>query len=144
MVQGMSSKLSFLRRTEASTVTPPGPLLCREKARSLVHKYMAFGTAWSLLPIPGATSVGLTALETHMIYWIGRVYGEEPTKQDIMMTAAGLELASVALKTIAVEGACLVPAIGWGVKASIAAAAIEAIGNAIVQHYEKKHPGKLV
>lgn len=136
---------SFLRRADtSSTVTVArGPLTCNEKARALVHKYTAFGTAWSLLPIPAATSVGLTALETHMIYWIARVYGEEPSRQDVLMTAGGLELASVALKTIALEGACLVPAIGWGIKASIAAGAIEAIGNAIVQHYEAKYPGKM-
>src|ERR1700722_9299601 len=142
MVRGMNLSFrrpAFLQKAEG----PTGPKLCKDRARALVHKYTAFGTAWSLLPIPGATSVGLTALETHMIYWIGRVYGEEPKREDILMTAAGLELASVALKTIAVEGACLIPAVGWGVKASIAAGAIEAIGNAIVQHYEKKHPGKV-
>jgi uncharacterized protein (DUF697 family) len=116
--------------------------LCRERARVLVHKYAALGTAWSFVPIPGATSVGLTALETHMIYWIARVYGEQPSHQDVLMTAGGLELASVALKRLAMEGACLVPVIGWGIKASIAGGAIEAIGNTIVQHYEKKYPGK--
>jgi uncharacterized protein (DUF697 family) len=115
---------------------------CRDKARVLVHKYAAFGTAWSLLPIPMATSAGLTALETHMIYWIARVYGEEPSRGDVLMTAAGLELCSVALKTVAIEGALLVPGIGWGIKATIAAGAIEAIGNAIIQHYEQKYPGK--
>jgi uncharacterized protein (DUF697 family) len=118
------------------------PALCKEKARILVHKYAAFGTAWALLPIPMATSAGLTALETHMIYWIARVYGEEPTRSDVLMTAAGLELCSVALKTVAVEGALLIPVVGWGVKATIAGGAIEAIGNAIIQHYEQKYPGK--
>ena len=135
--------LSFLRRGGVQRVERIGPPTCKEKARALVHKYAAFGTAWALLPIPGATSIGLTALETHMIYWIGRVYGDAPTQQDILVTAAGLELASVALKTIAIEGAGLVPAVGLGIKASIAGGAIEGIGNAIIQHYETKHPGKV-
>ncbi len=134
--------LSFLRRGDRP-IEPPGPRPCKEKARILVHKYAAFGTAWALLPIPGATSVGLTALETHMIYWIGRVYGEAPTQQDILIIAAGLEMASVALKIVAIEGAGLVPAVGWGIKASIAGGAIEGIGNAIIQHYENRHPGKV-
>ena len=130
------------RLTPAAPDTSGGGTLCRDRAKSLVHKYAVFGTAWSFVPIPGATSVGLTALETHLIYWVGRIYGEQPTHQDVLMTAAGLELASVALKRVAMEGACLVPAIGWGIKAGIAAGAIEALGNAIVKHYESKYPDK--
>jgi uncharacterized protein (DUF697 family) len=119
-----------------------GPKLCRHKARAMIHKYAAFGTAWAVLPIPIATSAGLTALETHMLYWIARAYGEEPSKSDVVMAAGGLELCSVALKTAAIEGANLVPVVGWGVKAAIAGSAIEAIGQAAIMHYESKYPGK--
>jgi hypothetical protein len=93
--------IPFLSRRQASTdvTVMGGPPLCRDKAQSLVHKYAAFGTAWAILPIPIATSAGLTALETHMIYWIARTYGEEPTKSDVLMAAGGLELCSVALKS---------------------------------------------
>jgi uncharacterized protein (DUF697 family) len=140
--------LSFLRRggepgTEVTVAKKEGPQLCRDKAQTLIHKYAVFGTAWAILPIPMATSAGLTALETHMLYWIARAYGEEPNKSDILMIAGGLELASVALKTVAIEGATYVPAVGWGVKAVIAGSAIEAIGQAAIRHYEAKHPGKL-
>jgi uncharacterized protein (DUF697 family) len=121
---------------------PGGLKLCRQKARAMVHKYAAFGTAWAILPVPIATSAGLTALETHMLYWIARAYGEEPNKSDVVMAAGGLELCSVALKTAAVEGANLVPVVGWGVKAAIAGSAIEAIGNAAILHYESKYPNK--
>src|SRR5271155_170230 len=108
--------IPFLPRRQASTdvTVRGGPPLCRDKAQSLVHKYAAFGTAWAILPIPIATSAGLTALETHMIYWIARTYGEEPTHRDVLMAAGGLELCSVALKTMAIEGATYVPAVGWG------------------------------
>src|SRR5271170_4404504 len=102
---------SFLRRKDASTevtvvgatALETGPKTCREKAQALVHKYAVFGTAWAILPVPIATSAGLTALETHMLYWIARAYGEEPTKGDVVMAAGGLELCSVALKTAAIE-----------------------------------------
>jgi uncharacterized protein (DUF697 family) len=138
--------IPFLSRrggsTDVTVVTEKGPKLCREKAQTLVHKYAAFGTAWAILPVPIATSAGLTALETHMIYWIARTYGEEPSKSDVLMAAGGLELCSVALKTVALEGATFVPAVGWGVKAVIAGSAIEAIGQAAIRHYENKHPGK--
>jgi uncharacterized protein (DUF697 family) len=116
--------------------------LCREKAKKVVHKYAAFGTAWAVLPIPIATSAGLAALETHMLYWIARVYGEHPQKGDLLMVGAGLELASVALKTVAIEGANFVPGIGWIVKGAIAGSVIEAIGAAIISHFEGKYPGR--
>ncbi len=114
----------------------------REKARALVHKFAAAGTAWAVLPIPGATSVGLTAMETNLLYWIARIYGEEPTHMDVAMTAAGLELASVALKTAAIEAANAVPVVGWGIKGAIAGSAIEAIGEIAIRHYESKYPDK--
>ena len=118
------------------------PRACRERAQALVHKYALAGTAWAVLPIPIGTSLGLTAMETHLVYWIGRIYGEHPTSMDVAMSAGGLELASVALKTAAVEAANAVPVIGWGVKGAIAGSAIEALGQLVIRHYEEKYPGK--
>jgi uncharacterized protein (DUF697 family) len=120
-----------------------GGILCRDKARRLIHKYAAFGTAWAIVPIPVATSAGLTALETHMMYWVARIYGDTPSHTDTMMVAAGLELASVGLKSLAVEAANFVPVVGWGVKGVIAGGVIEAIGEALIRHFEGKYPGKL-
>jgi uncharacterized protein (DUF697 family) len=116
---------------------------CREQSRSLIHKYAVFGTAWAVLPIPIATSAGLCALEAHMIYWVGRVYGEELSKSDILMLGTGLELASVGLKAVATEGANLVPVVGWGIKGAIAATTIEGLGELVIRHFESKYPGKL-
>ncbi len=150
MIKSKLMAIAFLRRRDevapvtADVASPRArkPKLCRDKARALIHKYAAFGTTWAILPIPIGTSAGLTALETHMIYWIARIYGEEPTRGDVLMAAGGLELCSIALKTVAIEGANLVPVVGWGVKAAIAGSAIEAIGQAAVHHYETKYPGK--
>jgi hypothetical protein len=61
---------------------------------------------------------------------------------DVAMTAGGLELASIALKTAAVEAANAVPVIGWGVKGAIAGSAIEALGQLVIRHYEDKYPGR--
>jgi uncharacterized protein (DUF697 family) len=147
----VSSKLVPARRDpSAAVIAKPASSMqeakvrwCRDEARSLVHKYAAFGTAWAVLPIPVATSAGLTALETHLIYWVARIYGDSPSKGDVFMIAAGLELASIALKTVAIEGANFVPVIGWGVKGVIAGSAIEAIGAAIIGHFESKYPNRV-
>ncbi|HWL84285.1 MAG TPA: hypothetical protein VNO21_00605 [Polyangiaceae bacterium] len=116
---------------------------CREQARSLIHKYAFFGTAWAVLPIPIATSTGLCALEAHMIYWVGRIYGEDLSRGDVLMLGTGLELASVGLKAVATEGANFVPVIGWGIKGVIAGTTIEGLGELVIRHFEQKYPGKL-
>jgi len=139
--------LAPVERVIARVLTPSvvvmEPRPCRDRAQALVHKYAVAGTAWAVLPIPIATSLGLTAMETHLIYWIGRIYGESPSSMDVAMTAGGLELASLALKTAAVEAANAVPVIGWGVKGAIAGSAIEALGQVVIRHYEEKYPGKV-
>ena len=123
--------------------TPLTPVLCRDKATSLVHKYAAGGAAWAMLPIPIPTSPALTALEAHMIYWIARMYGESPSHTDTIMLAAGLEVGSSGLKYGAQYLVGLIPVIGWGIKGIIAGAAIETMGQLIIRHYEAKYPGKV-
>lgn len=118
--------------------------LCRDAARKLVHKYAAFGTAFAALPIPIATSIGLTAMETHLIYWVGKIYEDAPTHGESMMIASGLELSSAGLKAVARELAGYVPVVGWGIKAAIAGSTIEGIGHLVITHYEKKFPNKRV
>jgi uncharacterized protein (DUF697 family) len=132
-----------------SLPSPPGattlsPITCRAKAAALVHKYTVAGAAWSVLPLPVPTSPGLVALEAHMIYWIARVYGDAPSHTDTLMLAAGLEVGSTGLKTLAKHLVGYVPVIGWGIKGVIAASTIEAMGQAIIRHFEGKYPGKLV
>ena len=139
----MSRFLAPIERVVSRVLAAAPGATCRERARVLVHRYAIAGTTWAVLPIPGATSLGLMAMETHLAYWIARIYGEEPSRMDIAMTAGGLELASVALKTAAVEAANAIPVVGWGVKGAIAGTAIEAMGELFIRHYEQKYPGKL-
>jgi uncharacterized protein (DUF697 family) len=139
---GVPISLAPIEKFVARTINSVPTDVCSERARALVHRYAVAGTAWAILPIPVATSVGLTAMETHLLYWIGRIYGENPTSMDVAMTAAGLEVASVALKAAAIEAAIAVPVIGWGIKGAIAGSAIEALGEMAIRHYEQKYPGK--
>jgi uncharacterized protein (DUF697 family) len=130
---------------EAAPTTPATipPQLARDKASSLVHKYTAAGVAWSVLPLPIPTSPGLVALEAHMIYWIARIYGDSPSHTDTLMLAAGLELGSTGLKSVAKKLVGYIPVIGWGIKGVIAATTIEAMGQVIIKHFESKYPNKV-
>jgi hypothetical protein len=47
------------------------------------------------------------------------------------------------LKWLAHRGSALLPMVGPGVRVAIAAATIEGLGRVIIQHYERKHPGKM-
>jgi uncharacterized protein (DUF697 family) len=127
---------------EAPKAPEKPQILCRKKARTIIHRFAVAGTAFSALPIPVGTSAGLTALETYLVYFIGKVYGEELSYAETMMVASGLNVASVALKTLVREGVGLIPVIGWGIRAAVAALAIEGFGEAAIRHFEKKHPNK--
>lgn len=116
---------------------------CKEHAVEWVHIYAASGAAWTVLPIPIATSAGLAAAETYMIYWIGKVYGEDLSAKEILAVAGGLELASIGLKSLAIEVCNFVPVIGWLIKPVIAASTIEAVGRLVVKHFEGRYPGRL-
>jgi uncharacterized protein (DUF697 family) len=117
-------------------------ILCRKKARKIIHRFAIAGTVFAALPIPAGTSAGLAALETYLVYFVGKVYGEELSYAETLMVASGLNVAGVALKTLAREGLGLIPVLGSGIRAGIAAGAIEAIGEGAIRHFEKKHPGK--
>lgn len=118
-------------------------ITCKARALKWVHLYAAGGTTFAMLtPIPGATTAGLTAAETHMVYWIAKIYGEELSVKEIAITLGGLELAGLGLKAAAMEACTFIPIAGWIVKGVIAGGAIEGIGHVIVDHFEDRHPGK--
>jgi uncharacterized protein (DUF697 family) len=128
--------------TEPAKAPEKPQILCRKKARKIIHKFAIAGTVFAALPIPAGTSAGLAALETYLVYFVGKVYGEELSYAETLMVASGLNVASVALKTLAREGLGLIPVLGSGIRAGIAATAIEGIGEAAIRHFEKKHPNK--
>ena len=116
---------------------------CREEALRWVHRYAAGGAAIAAIPIPFAASPVLAALETHLFTMIGQIYDDGPSGG--ATTAAGTTFTAVGggLKLAAAEATKLVPVVGPLIRSVIAATAIEAIGQAVVAHYERKHPGKL-
>jgi len=129
----------------AAAEKPPEkiPILCRTKARGVARKYAAFGTAISALPLPPGTSAALAALETHLIYYVAKVYGEDLSHAETMIVASTLNVAGMALRTLAREGVGLIPVVGWGVRAVIAGSGIMGIGELAIRHFEMKYPNKM-
>jgi uncharacterized protein (DUF697 family) len=145
---GADAKTDDAKPAEAAPAEAPKEpekpkILCRVKARNVIHKYAALGTLVGALPIPVPVSPGLVAIETHLVYWISRAYGEELSYAESAVVASGLGVASEALKVVARSVAGLIPVVGWGVKGVIAGGCIEALGFAAIRHFEKKSPDKM-
>jgi uncharacterized protein (DUF697 family) len=125
-------------------VSVEGPEYCRERARAWVHTYAAGGAAFAFVPIPvpGSTTAGLIALEATMVHAISRIYGQSLDVKDAAAIVSGLQVAGGALKTVAREAVGYIPGVGWIIRGAIAAAAIEAIGNAVIGMFERRHPDR--
>src|SRR6185503_6143797 len=124
------------------SVHDPDMTTCREEAVRWVHRYAAGGAAFAALPIPFSTSVGLAALETHLVSVIGEIYGDGPSSFATATAGGTFSAVGQGLKYIACQAACLIPGFGIPIRMAIAGATIEALGHAVVSHFERKHPGK--
>ncbi len=116
---------------------------CKSKARQYVHVTAAGGGALAVAPVPGIGTIGLTALEGTLIYWIGRIYGEKLDKSEILMILGSLEIASLGVKAGLLEALNFIPIAGWLLKVPLAASIIEGIGALAISYFEDKYPGKL-
>ena len=116
---------------------------CREEALRWVHRYAAGGALVSALPLPMATSPVLAALETHMVGVIANIYGSSLETTTTAAAGGTFTAMGVGLKFVATRAVVFVPVVGPVIRSAIAAATIEAIGNSLVAHYERKLPGKV-
>ena len=114
---------------------------CKEEALRWVHRYAAAGAAFAAIPLP-VTSTGLATMETHMIGFIGSVYGDPMGAVATAATGGSLAIVSQGLKWLAIQGSTFIPVVGLPIRMTIAAATIEGIGYAMIEHYERKHPNK--
>jgi uncharacterized protein (DUF697 family) len=115
---------------------------CKQEALRWVHRYAAGGAALAAIPIPVSHTASLAALETYMMKVIGEIYGDPPS--GVITAAAGgtFAIGGQALKQLAFTATAFLPVWGVPIRMGIAAATIEALGHAIVSHYERRHPSK--
>ncbi|MGD0089931.1 MAG: hypothetical protein ABSE73_08430 [Planctomycetota bacterium] len=116
---------------------------CQEKAREYVHMAAAGGAVLAPIPVPGMGTTGLVVLEATLIYWIAKIYGETLEAKAIALVAATLEVGSLGVKVVVLEGLNFIPVAGWILKAPVAAGIIEGLGDLAIRHFEDKYPGKL-
>jgi uncharacterized protein (DUF697 family) len=119
-----------------------GMTTCKEEAVRWIHRYAAGGAAFAALPIPFSTSAGLAAIEAHLLAVIGEIYGEGIGAFASATAGGTFSAVGQGLKYVACHAACFIPGFGIPIRMAIAGATIEALGHAVVAHFERKHPGK--
>lgn len=123
------------------------PEYCRDKARDELNLMLAGGCAVGIAPIPGAMTIGLTAVQTAVVYRIARIY-------DYQIEAAGSVAALVAaimarsgatvlVGKVSGEVANFVPLVGWAAKPAIAVGTTKAFGEATIAFFEARSPNKI-
>lgn len=117
-------------------------ITCKDEAFRWVHRYAMAGAAFAAIPLP-VTTTGLATIETHMIGFIGSIYGDPMSGPATAATGGSLAIAGQGLKWIALQAAMFVPVAGLPIRMAIASSAIEGIGYTIIHHYERKFPGKM-
>jgi uncharacterized protein (DUF697 family) len=119
-----------------------GMTTCKEEAVRWIHRYAAGGAAFAALPIPFSTSAGLAAIEAHLLAVIGEIYGEGIGAFASATAGGTFSAVGQGLKYVACQAACFIPGFGIPIRMAIAGGTIEALGHAVVAHFERKHPGK--
>ncbi len=107
-----------------------------------MHLYAAGGAAFAALPLPISTSAGLATLETHLATVIAGIYGEAATAFTTTVAGGAFGVMGQGLKYAACQASCFLPVLGIPIRMTIAGATIESLGQAIVAHFERKHPGR--
>lgn len=115
---------------------------CKDEAFRWVHRYALAGAAFAAIPLP-VTTTGLATIETHMVGFIGGIYGDPLGGVATAATGGSLAIAGQGFKWVALQAATFIPIAGLPIRMVIASSVIEAIGYAIIQHYERKYPDKV-
>lgn len=118
-------------------------ITCREEAQRWVHRYAAGGAIFAAAPIPVASTPILVALETHMVSMVATIYGDELKGPATAATGGTFAAMGTGLKAAANWAVGFVPIVGPVIRAGIAAATVEAIGQSAIAFYERKYPGKI-
>jgi uncharacterized protein (DUF697 family) len=110
----------------------------KKQALRWVHRYALGGAALAAIPIPVSHTASLAALETYLLKVIGEVYGQSPSGTAVAAAGGTFAVGGQALKQLAMTASCYVPVLGIPIRMAIAGATIEALGRAIIAHYESK------
>ena len=114
----------------------------KDKSIEIVNGFTAGSATFSILPIPGGTSLGLATAEAAMIGAIAKVYG---LKLDAVIWPVLLKYSlvklggSTGLKALA-ETLNFIPVIGWLAKPFVGGGSTYLMGRGAIAYFEEEFP----
>lgn len=114
----------------------------KDRSMEVVEEYTAGTAAYSFLPIPGGTSLGLATAEAAMIGAIAKVYGLkiDAVVWPLLLKYCLLQLGgSAGLKALA-EGLTYIPIIGWFAKSIVGGGSTYLMGRGAISYFEEQFP----
>lgn len=113
----------------------------REQAEAWVTNYSATAIALivALPPVPGLATAMCVTIEAIMCQEIGKLYrGEQLSPSEGATIAASIGLLSLGAPIAATEAAVLLGPFGWVAKAAIAGTLVSALGNVVIEYFERQ------
>jgi uncharacterized protein (DUF697 family) len=112
------------------------PAYRRKAANRVLLNATVLNGIIGLEPIPGLDIPFLMAVQARMVLRVAAIYGERMTFGRANTLAATI-VGGMALRYLAMEGAKFIPGPGWIVSAALSAMGTWAIGQAVVQYFER-------
>ena len=109
----------------------------KEKCQYIIHSAAAGAAAIGFIPIPGADIAPISAIQVTMLISLARVFNVSITK-NLAEESAKTFLVGQTGKVLAGQFAKLIPIIGNGVNATVAAGLTEALGWESAEAFDKQ------
>jgi uncharacterized protein (DUF697 family) len=117
----------------------------RDLARDNLRTAVTTGTVAGLLPIPGSSTLALTAIEAMFVVKATDLYNDRIDPKGLVEDAKDLlPIAGrhFALTTLA-ETVGLIPVLGWAAKPFLTRKAVETLGEAAIDYFERRNPDRV-
>lgn len=113
----------------------------KEKCQYIIHGSAAAAAAIGFIPLPGADLAPICAVQSAMIIALSRVFKVAITDETARQMAKTFIVGNIG-KMLVSQFSKLVPILGGGVNATVAAGLTEALGWEVVEEFDKKNLNK--
>lgn len=113
----------------------------KEKCQYIIHGSAAAAAAIGFIPLPGADLAPICAVQSAMIVALSRVFKLAITDETARQMAKTFIVGNIG-KMLVSQFSKLVPILGGGVNATVAAGLTEALGWEVVEEFDKKNLNK--
>lgn len=109
----------------------------KEKCHYIIHSAATAGAAIGFFPIPGADLAPICAAQGAMIVALARVFKLSITDEAAKQIAKTFIVGNMG-KTLVAQFCKLIPVLGSGINATVAAALTEALGWEVAEDFDSK------